>query len=247
MRKWRVVPSFPWLEASSDGRVRRTLVALNGMRPREIEGAIDKRGYIMLCIQRGNIRRGNIGKHVLICEAFHGLRPSPAHLVAHWDGDSTNNVPSNLRWATEKENAADRTRHGHTLRGTDVNTAKLNEFVVLEMRRLAKEEGFTGKQLGEMFGVDRNHATRVLNGKCWAHVTLDSFLAKYDPDGRHRAFNAELERCVAIGIRISPTFSQMWQPPVNHLSTVADRGQLEFEFLESTRSRRSASHRCFIA
>lgn len=55
--------------------------------------------------------------HQVICRAFHGPRPTPAHEVCHIDGDPTNNRPQNLRWGTRKENAADRHAHGRTSRG----------------------------------------------------------------------------------------------------------------------------------
>lgn len=45
--------------------------------------------------------------HRLVCEAFHGPKPTPKHEVAHWDGDKTNNTAPNLRWATHKENCQD--------------------------------------------------------------------------------------------------------------------------------------------
>jgi hypothetical protein len=40
----------------------------------------------------------------LICEAFHGPAPFSEAVVMHLDEDPTNNVPSNLRWGTQKEN-----------------------------------------------------------------------------------------------------------------------------------------------
>jgi hypothetical protein len=55
--------------------------------------------------------------HHLVLEAFVGPRPA-GHEAAHGDGDKTNNALANLRWATPKENAADRYRHGTVLFGT---------------------------------------------------------------------------------------------------------------------------------
>ncbi len=49
--------------------------------------------------------------HRAIAEAF---IPNPENKpdVAHWDGNGLNNEVTNLRWATEKENMADKKRHG---------------------------------------------------------------------------------------------------------------------------------------
>jgi hypothetical protein len=49
--------------------------------------------------------------HRLMLEAFVGPCPT-GHQAAHCDGDRHNNVLTNLRWATRKENEADKLRHG---------------------------------------------------------------------------------------------------------------------------------------
>lgn len=41
--------------------------------------------------------------HRLICEAFHGS-PKPNQVVNHIDGNTMNNVPSNLEWTTQSRN-----------------------------------------------------------------------------------------------------------------------------------------------
>lgn len=63
--------------------------------------------------------------HRLVCEAFHGPQPTKYHEVAHWDGDRLNNAPSNVRWATHKENEADKIRHGKVASG-DRNGRRLH-------------------------------------------------------------------------------------------------------------------------
>lgn len=40
----------------------------------------------------------------LICEAFHGPRPSPRHHCMHLDEDRANNKETNLAWGTALEN-----------------------------------------------------------------------------------------------------------------------------------------------
>jgi hypothetical protein len=42
--------------------------------------------------------------HQLVCDAFNGPKPFPEAVVMHDDEDSSNNVPSNLKWGTQKEN-----------------------------------------------------------------------------------------------------------------------------------------------
>jgi hypothetical protein len=48
---------------------------------------------------------------ILVCEAWYGPRPQGKD-VAHYDCDSSNNKPENLRWATPKENKRDCVRNG---------------------------------------------------------------------------------------------------------------------------------------
>ncbi len=49
--------------------------------------------------------------HQLVCEAFHGQRPAGAH-ARHLDGDSLNNLASNLAWGSPRDNVEDSIRHG---------------------------------------------------------------------------------------------------------------------------------------
>lgn len=55
--------------------------------------------------------------HKLICEVFHGPKPSKEYQVCHIDGNKLNNSAENLKWGTVKENAQDRAKHGKTSRG----------------------------------------------------------------------------------------------------------------------------------
>ena len=43
---------------------------------------------------------------------INGPAPSQKHHAAHRDGNSKNNTPENIYWATPKENIADQFRHG---------------------------------------------------------------------------------------------------------------------------------------
>jgi len=47
---------------------------------------------------------GNLKIHFLICEAFHGPRPTPTSVVIHKDEDGLNNAADNLCWGSQKEN-----------------------------------------------------------------------------------------------------------------------------------------------
>ena len=70
----------------------------------------DTRGKVKspIAMKSGYKTVGVQGKHHLmnrlVCGAFHGPAPSPAHEVDHIDGDPGNNRAENLRWVTRAEN-----------------------------------------------------------------------------------------------------------------------------------------------
>jgi hypothetical protein len=107
--EWRVIPSFPDYEASSGGHIR----SYKQLRPRILSGWIGGGGYRQVKISdEWNGGKRTITVHSLVCEAFHGPKPSPKHEVRHLDGDRLHNAASNLRWGTASENRHDSVRHG---------------------------------------------------------------------------------------------------------------------------------------
>lgn len=107
-RRWRNCPGRPGYRVSSDGlakSVPRTLSdgrAHGGglLRPRA-----DADGYLMV-----KVAGQWVHVHVLVLEAFHGLRP-PGMEGCHGPGGSQDNRAEVLRWDTHPENLRDRERH----------------------------------------------------------------------------------------------------------------------------------------
>ena len=116
VEEWRVVPSVPDISASSLGRI---LVApcvrampsggVRSYNPQpttgyEEKGATGRPGVP----KRRIIRVGRLKKTFkiaqLVCEAFHGPKPFPKAVTIHIDEDPSNNIPSNLKWGSQKEN-----------------------------------------------------------------------------------------------------------------------------------------------
>lgn len=110
--EWRLVPSYPFLEASSLGRVRY----------RGPDRPVWKDGYVIPLQKNGqkakyravSVPGDLVGQssgqktllvHRLVCEAFHGAPPPGMTLVEHRDDDGTNNSESNLFWSTVVANA----------------------------------------------------------------------------------------------------------------------------------------------
>ena len=184
--EWRVIARNTNYEVSNLGRVRRATPNKYGRdMGRVLTPAVNIHGYMFvgLCADGKNTST-NI--HSLVCEAFHGTKPTDRHEVAHGDGDQKNNAASNLRWATRKENFADRDAHGRTargvthfsrtrpelvVRGQDHGCAKLTEAQVLAIRA---EPHFFGisTHLAKRFGVSQTQISDIRNGKSWRHLPL---------------------------------------------------------------------------
>lgn len=103
--------------------------------------------------------------HRLVLSAFSGPG-APGLEAAHGDGCRTNNVASNLRWATRKENLADRVIHGTDQSGERHPMAKITEAEVTEIRALRGTA--TMVAIGERFGIGRSQVCRIQNGQRWS-------------------------------------------------------------------------------
>ena len=105
---WKRIEGWPY-EASSLGRIRN----------------LD--GYVLSCCSmtsgtssQGSRRMTQLSNHgvfksfpvaTLVCSAFNGPRPSSELYAAHKNGLDWDDRPSNLYWATPKENALDALYH----------------------------------------------------------------------------------------------------------------------------------------
>lgn len=163
-------------EVGEDGHVYRMA---SGKRMPE---HADEDGYLCVLVRIGVDKRRNLRVHRAVCEAFHGPRPSPAHLVRHVDGDKTNNRPSNVKWGTHAENEADAVRLGEKAtghrngaytrpekrrRGESNGNGKLNAPDVLAI--LADERA--QEEIATAHGVSQSLVSQIKRGRIWNHVT----------------------------------------------------------------------------
>ena len=105
--------------------------------------------------------------HRLMCVMVHG-EPSPANLdAAHICGNHNCVNPRHLRWATRKENCADKVMHGRTNRGTRAGNVKLDDDKVREIRRRLKD-GVEIARIAKDFGVSAGAISGIKSGSRWA-------------------------------------------------------------------------------
>ena len=120
-------------------------------------------------VSRGQSVQKRIDVHRLVALTFLGDPPSSRHLVAHADGNRTNNRVSNLRWATQSENLSDCRRHGTALIGSRNPATSLVELDVQAMRRM-KVLGIPRLVIAEGYGLHRRQVFRILARESWGHV-----------------------------------------------------------------------------
>lgn len=163
---WKVIPFASNYAVSDKGRIRK-LKHDNGGPPRILKReSKDRYGYIKTCVQvqKGVSLRTTL--HRLIARTFLGEPPSPAHQVAHFDGDKTNNNLENLRWATLRENVGDAVRHG-SRKGEKNGAAVLTRDEAMAIRS-ARERGVPVRELIAEYRVSESQIRRIEHRQSWA-------------------------------------------------------------------------------
>lgn len=106
--------------------------------------------------------------HRLVLEAFEG--PCPADMEGcHGDGNPANNHLGNLRWDTDKGNAADRLKHGTDAIGENNPAAKLTEVGVQDIKRRIAS-GDADDAIAGDYGVSPYTIKNIRNKNIWRHV-----------------------------------------------------------------------------
>lgn len=169
---WKSVVGYEGLYGvSSLGRVR----SLDRYVVGRFDGQQFKRGRIL---RQGSTEAGyrfvqlaRDGRYTLklvaglVAGAFLGPRPE-GRVVAHGDGNNSNNVLGNLRYATHAENEADKLVHGTALRGERHHQAKLTEQDVREIRVDARP----AREVATAYGVFSSTIAKIRRRVTWRHV-----------------------------------------------------------------------------
>ncbi len=122
----------------------------------------------------------------VMCAMAHGQPPTPDHEAAHSCGNPQCVNPKHIRWATAKENHADKIGHGTNGAGEKSNFAKLRAGAMLAIR----ESDEPSAELARRFDVTTRTVRHIRGGRTWnpEHaLTLDAKSA-------HRAKVREINR-----------------------------------------------------
>lgn len=165
MEEWSSISGYPGYTVSSKGRVCSEMRG----KPRILR-TFYSHGYervTLVCAETKKRTKHFI--HRLVAMAFHGEPHDIALVVAHLDGDPTNNARDNLRWVTHEENCAHKYLHGTLLQGQQLATAKLTAGDVGMIRRRHRE-GSSKRELAREYDVDPKTIRAILNFETWKWV-----------------------------------------------------------------------------
>lgn len=174
---WRDIPGYEHLYQVSDlGRIKRLprIVAKRGTNGYRVSERIlsptpNKKGYLRTTLRIGKEIKSYL-VHRLVLLAFVGPCPVGKE-TCHGDGNSANNVLSNLRYDTKEANEGDKKTHGTDNSGSRQWQSVLNEEKVLEIRtKFFDANGIDQKDLAEEYGVHQTTIHEVLSRKNWRHV-----------------------------------------------------------------------------
>lgn len=110
--------------------------------------------------------------------AFVGEQPKGKE-ARHLNGNPSDNRIDNLKWDSSTANNRDKIKHGTITRGIMVNTAKLTDNQVREIRQIMQkpiEPGRLRRKRGTMlnlaskYGVSRGVFYNILARTTWRHV-----------------------------------------------------------------------------
>lgn len=116
----------------------------------------------------------------LMCKFANGDPPNNRYQAAHNCGRGKDGCvnPTHIRWATPKENNADKIAHGTTNKGQRHGMAKLTDEQAAEILSLLKN-GMVHRRIAERFDICAATVTNIKNGKSWTHIPRISTDDKY--------------------------------------------------------------------
>lgn len=178
--RYRDVPGFPGYRVGDDGsvwscRVKGPSRPIDGplqwhrlqLQRRRAKGSMTRYTVVHLRAEPGG-KLIRFYVHRLVLDAFVG--PCPDGLEScHEDGDTANNVISNLRWDTHAANIADKVRHGTVLCGERHPSSRLTEAAVRRVHQL-RREGLLHREIAVRVGISDGYVGTILCGKRWRRI-----------------------------------------------------------------------------
>lgn len=159
------VPDFPMYYATECGRV----ISRHRGRLKFINGKLDKDGYVQLILRKEKVSYYK-RLHRIIAETF-TPNDNPNCVVAHIDGNISNNCVTNLKYCTQKENIYDKFTHGTMPIGEDVHNSEINREIAFKIKTMLNL-GFSTKFISKELRIAKSIADNIKYGKTWNHVEV---------------------------------------------------------------------------
>jgi len=167
LERWQDVLGFESIYKISDlGRVK----SLKFNRERILTQINTTGGYLDIGLHKNKFfKKERFKVHRLVAIAFiPNIENKPE--VNHKKGFTKHNVVSQLEWVTSKENQLHAYRTGlrTSLKGNKVNSCKLKEKDVLEIRRIG--DTISKAEIARRFGVTDVNIGSILRRTTWKHI-----------------------------------------------------------------------------
>lgn len=168
---WKPIPGYENLyQASNLGNIRSLDKDVwNGhayykVKGRVLKPAVKSNGYKELVLRKDN-KSKTWGVHKLVLMSFSDGQTN-SH-AAHKDGNKLNNNINNLYWASPKENARDKLRHGTHSRGKRMYASRFSEKDVIKIY----EDTRSHREIASEYKASIASIGAIKRGKNWAWLT----------------------------------------------------------------------------
>jgi hypothetical protein len=166
---WTEVEGWPDYFVSDSGLVSSSKPRRNYAKapetPRELSQKTDRYGYKVVRLYNKEDSK-YLTVHTLVLTSFTRAKKE-GEVCRHLDGNRQNNWLGNLRWGSPKENSQDAKSHGTLMKGGGVNTARLTEEQVLQIRG---QIDICFSSLSREFGVTPSTIRNAYLGITWSHL-----------------------------------------------------------------------------
>lgn len=166
---WRPIRGYEGRYEVSDAGMIRSLSTYRAKRPTVLKPWTANKGYQYVSLRDGEGARKTHSVHRLVLEAFVEERHAGKQ-AAHNNGNPEDNRLSNLRWATAKENIADRAAHGRTVMGEAQHGAKLDRHAVKTIKKMRDSGIFSAYETARVACVSPSTILSIWRGDTWKHV-----------------------------------------------------------------------------
>ena len=169
---WVSIPELDgFYEASSNGRIKSLSRMVGNLLIKETILSLKptkKDGYVRLTVYMNGEKKKRYA-HRLVCSAFH-KKIHGKKQVNHKDGNKANNKPSNLEWASRKDNA----RHARDVLGVQMMgekhyMTKFTETDILAIMDMRKRK-ITLREIAAIYKVHGSTIGKIVTGVNWKHV-----------------------------------------------------------------------------